>query len=201
MARRYKEARLLNHLKVAEAIEKLEISQPTLSAWESGRKAPSIVALEKMADLYGVTTDYLLGRADSATTVPDQPIPLQNLLVMNGKPVWSSRYGWLLVHASERRFLCSDGSTIPFSDVGDVFAVAPIFSDAAQPQRQPLSKSDLSRHNEVWIEPISPDSQLRNELRGWYHRHTSWFENECGNRFMFNTYGAKWLAFSFAFEA
>ena len=63
MARRYKEARLLNNMKVAEAIEKLKISQPTLSAWEGERKSPSIDALEHMANLYGVSTDYLLGRS------------------------------------------------------------------------------------------------------------------------------------------
>ena len=60
MTRRYKEARLLNNLKVVEAIEKLGISQPTLNAWEGERKTPSLDALENMADLYGVTTDYLL---------------------------------------------------------------------------------------------------------------------------------------------
>lgn len=200
MARRYKEARLLNHLKVAEAIEKLEISQPTLSAWEGERKSPSIDALEKMADLYGVTTDYLLGRTDSAAADPNQPVPPQNLLVMNGKPVWSAAYGWMLVHASERYLLCSDGSSIPFSDVGNVFTTVPVFTDAAVPNGHPISKSDLLHYDEVWIEPISPDEQLRNELRGWYRRHTCWYENECGNRFLINTYGVKWLAFDSMLE-
>lgn len=46
-------------MKTSEAIEKLEISQPTLSAWEGERKSPSIDALENMADLYNVTTDFL----------------------------------------------------------------------------------------------------------------------------------------------
>lgn len=50
---------------ILKAAERLGVSQPTLSAWEGERKAPSIESLENMADLYGVTTDFLLGRSDS----------------------------------------------------------------------------------------------------------------------------------------
>lgn len=62
MNRRFKEARLLNQMSVKEVIERLGISRPTLNAWESGRKSPSVDAVENLADLYGVTVDYLLGR-------------------------------------------------------------------------------------------------------------------------------------------
>ena len=62
--RQFKTARQINKLKVIEAAEKLGVSQPTLSAWEGERKSPSIDGLENMADLYGVTTDFLLGRSD-----------------------------------------------------------------------------------------------------------------------------------------
>ena len=62
MPRYFKKARQINNLKVIEAAEKLGISQPTLSAWEGERKSPSVEGLEKMSDLYGVTTDFLLGR-------------------------------------------------------------------------------------------------------------------------------------------
>lgn len=40
----------------------LEVSAPTVSEWENGKKSPSVLHLGKMADLYNVTTDYLLGR-------------------------------------------------------------------------------------------------------------------------------------------
>ena len=39
----------------------LGVSQPTLSSWESGRKSPTIDSILKMAALYKVSTDYLLG--------------------------------------------------------------------------------------------------------------------------------------------
>ena len=60
MARQFKLARQFKNLKAVEAAELLGVSQPTLSAWETGRKSPSVDSLEKMADLYGVTTDFLL---------------------------------------------------------------------------------------------------------------------------------------------
>ena len=68
MPKQFKTARQINKLKVIEAAEKLGVSQPTLSAWEGERKSPSMDSLENMADLYGVTTDFLLGRSDADST-------------------------------------------------------------------------------------------------------------------------------------
>lgn len=76
MPRQFKTARQINKLKVIEAAEKLGVSQPTLSAWEGERKSPSIDGLENMADLYGVTTDFLLGRSDTQAQDFKQPISL-----------------------------------------------------------------------------------------------------------------------------
>ena len=45
------------------AIE-LKVSPPTVSEWESGKKFPSGKRLTKLSELFGVTTDYLLGRTD-----------------------------------------------------------------------------------------------------------------------------------------
>lgn len=61
MSRQFKAARLNIKMTTAEACEKIGIAQPTLSAWENGKKTPSVEAIERMADLYGVSTDYLLG--------------------------------------------------------------------------------------------------------------------------------------------
>ena len=60
MAIQFREARKLNNLKLIEAADLLGVSQPILSAWEGGRKSPSLGSLEKMAELYGVSTDFLL---------------------------------------------------------------------------------------------------------------------------------------------
>ena len=54
------------------------ISQASLSDWKSGKvKQPSIDKLQKIADYFGVTVDYLLGN-DPSTTKED--IELQNYL-------------------------------------------------------------------------------------------------------------------------
>ena len=60
--RRLKQARQNINMRLTDAAQNLGVSQPTLSAWESERKSPSLDMLVKAAELYGVTTDYLLGR-------------------------------------------------------------------------------------------------------------------------------------------
>lgn len=196
MPRQFKTARQINKLKVIEAAEKLGVSQPTLSAWEGERKSPSIDSLENMAELYGVTADFLLGRSETQMQNPKQPIPLQALPAFHGRPVWSAAYGWMLVNAAERLMTFPDGHTMPFADIiGNLFSIAPPFSEVEPPAEPPLSHSEVRKQNEIWLEPISPDSDFRKELRGWYQVKERFVENEYGNRFYLNTYGSKWLAF------
>lgn len=109
MPKQFKTARQINKLKALEAAEKLGVSQPTLSAWEGERKAPSIESLENMANLYGVTTDFLLGRSDSYMLDSKQPISPHSLPAFHGRPVWSAAYGWLLVNAADRQMVLPDG--------------------------------------------------------------------------------------------
>lgn len=45
-----------------ELAEALHIGRSTLSGYETNRRAPDLEMLCKMADYFGVTTDYLLGR-------------------------------------------------------------------------------------------------------------------------------------------
>ena len=196
MPRQFKTARQNNKLKIIEAAKKLCISQPTLSAWEGGRKSPSIDKLENMANLYGVTTEFLLGRPGTQIQDPRQPIPLQSLPVFHGRPVWSAIYGWLLVNATDRLMTFPDGQIMPFADItGELFSMAPPFSEAVPPNELPLSYSEIKSQKKIWLEPISPDSDLRKELRGWYQVKNRFVENEYGNRFYLDTYSSKWLAF------
>ena len=50
----------------------LGVTQPTICDWESGRKVPSAKSTAKLADYFGVSTDYILGRED----VTDSEYPL-----------------------------------------------------------------------------------------------------------------------------
>ena len=61
------------------------------------------------------------------------------------------------------------------------------------------SHEDLSKHQNLWVKPISPDSFLQEELTGWYRVREFYVQNEYGTRFMFDTYGTKWLAFEMEF--
>ena len=47
-----------------ELAHRLGVSKQSVSNWESNTIQPSIELMEKIADLFGVTTDYLLGRED-----------------------------------------------------------------------------------------------------------------------------------------
>lgn len=153
-----------------------------------------------MAELYGVTTDFLLGREPLGHPNPTQPIPVELLPVFHGKPVWSKTYGWMLVNAAERKLVFPNGTFIPFLDAAELLLSPPPFSETDPPYTRPLSKSETSCREEIWLEPISSDSNLRNELRGWYQVKNRFVQNEYGNRFYLDTYGAKWLAFQSEIE-
>ena len=195
MKNKFRTARQLKKLKVIEAAELLGISQPTLSAWETGNKVPSVEGLKKMADLYGVTTDFLLGRSESGHYFDDMTVLNKKLLpVMHEKPVWSARHGWMLVDYA-KSCLTGCNTTVPFEQAAELFIIPPEFAENRIPNSEPLSRNELQYGLQIWVEPISADSELRGELRGRYRVKHHAIENECGNRFSLDSYGAKWLAF------
>lgn len=197
MKRRFREARKQNSLKLIEAAKLLGISQPTLSAWEAGRKSPSINHLEKMSELYGVSTDYLLGLTDELypNTSNNSILSEKQLSIMNGQPIYSEKYGWCLVHKSSNILILSTGEQLPLMAAGALYSLPYAFSHSPMPAEMPLPRSDVKRYSEVWVEPISSDPDLRMELRGWYKVKDRWVENEFGNRFYLDSYENKWIAF------
>jgi len=44
-----------------ELAQRLKVQQGTISQWEQGERSPSLMALRKIACLFGVTVSYLLG--------------------------------------------------------------------------------------------------------------------------------------------
>ena len=195
MSSRFREARKQNNLKLTEAAKLLGISQPTLSAWEAERKSPSIDGLENMAELYGVSTDYLLGLTEEIHQDPGRQLSEKQLTIMNGQPVWSPKHGWCLVHKANSVLILADGQQLPLAHAGELYPLPINFSQSPIPNESPLPRSKISHYTEVWVEQISADQDLRNELRGWYKVRDRWVENEFGNRFYLDTYGNKWLAF------
>ena len=196
MGTNFRSARKLKKMKVIEAAKLLGVSQPTLSAWESENKSPSIESLKKMADLYEVTTDYLLDRTGNIELVDDMgQLNKEMLLIMHGQPVWSAKYGWMLVDYA-KSCLIGCNITISFEQAEELFIAPSKFAESSIPNSEPLSRNELQYGLQIWVEPISVDSSLREELRGWYRVKHHAIENVCGNRFSLDSYGAKWLAFA-----
>lgn len=62
---RLKEIRRKSPYTQKQIAEILSISITAYQYYESGRSQPSIEGLIKLADLFGVTIDYLVGRSES----------------------------------------------------------------------------------------------------------------------------------------
>lgn len=64
LATRMKELRLASGLRQIDVAQALGIGIPTYCRYEYGQREPSPTTLVKMAKLYQVSTDYLLGLTD-----------------------------------------------------------------------------------------------------------------------------------------
>ena len=61
---RIKELRVLYKMNQIEFGKKLGVTKQCVSNWENNNIQPSVDMLVKIADIFSVTTDYLLGRDD-----------------------------------------------------------------------------------------------------------------------------------------
>lgn len=69
---RLKELRLKHGYYQKEVCEKLDIAQNTLSGYENGTRKPKQEILIKLAEFYGVTTDYLLGQENTIDNLEEE---------------------------------------------------------------------------------------------------------------------------------
>ena len=58
------------------------VAPSIVSRWESGLKSPSRESYAKLADLYGVTVDYLLGRSDEEMPVTSEGLSNDELKLL-----------------------------------------------------------------------------------------------------------------------
>jgi len=61
---RIKELRIKNDLTQEELGRRFLLNKSSVSRYERGQQVPEVDMLTKLADYFGVTTDYLLGRTD-----------------------------------------------------------------------------------------------------------------------------------------
>lgn len=198
-ARQYRLARKQKKITLTAAAKELNVSQPTLSAWEGERKNPSVDSLIRMSELYDVSVDFLLGLPAERYHRADllQPIPVEILPVFHETPVFSIYRGWAMVDAIEGVLHFADGASQSIANsAGTYYVLPPAHVIPGTITEKPLRRDELAAYDTVWVEPISTDSHLRIELRGWYHVQTRFVENEVGQRFYLDFYDAKWLAFA-----
>lgn len=74
--KRLRELRTSEHLTQTEFGAKFNLSKQTISGYENGDNTPSIETLQKFADFFKVSTDYLLGRTDDPTPHHDKTITI-----------------------------------------------------------------------------------------------------------------------------
>lgn len=67
----FKRLRLAAGLTQAELSQKLGISRSTIGMYETGSREPDFETLELIADFFNVDIDYLLGRTDKTTFIPE----------------------------------------------------------------------------------------------------------------------------------
>ena len=67
----------------------LNISQPAYQQFESGKKKMNLETMEKLADYFNVSTDYLLGQTDipNSTLEADIDTAIDNSVAYDGKPI------------------------------------------------------------------------------------------------------------------
>lgn len=197
MPYRFREARLQAGLTTVQLAQKMGLTQAAVSQWESGKKVPGIETISRLADLYGVTVDYLLGRDTGPANVVllTEVLDTSALPFLHGKPVWDSEHGWGIVNAIRQNVVFGEGHAVPFDDLHNLKVLPPAFTVGYHPYGTPVAHENLKDYTQLWIEPILPDSFSRDELRGWYKICAFYAENEYGVRFLFDTYGSKWLAF------
>lgn len=71
---RLKELRKEKGLKQQELADEINVSKSAIGMYELGKRLPPSDVLEKLADFFGVTSDYLLGRTNQKYFLHDETI-------------------------------------------------------------------------------------------------------------------------------
>lgn len=89
IGQRIRDLRKQKRMSQTELAKSAEVSQTTVTAWETGKAEPSSSAVAKLADIFNVTTDYLLGRPNKQETKKDD-VELSDddvIMTWRGKPL------------------------------------------------------------------------------------------------------------------
>ena len=74
--KRLRELRAKQHLTQQDLAKLLKVSPSTIGMYEQGRRDPDTSTVNFLADYFGVTTDYLLGRSSYRNPLPPEARPV-----------------------------------------------------------------------------------------------------------------------------
>ena len=66
LGEKLKALRIENHLRQDQVARLVNVEKSSISMYETGVRQPSYITLVRLADVFNVTTDYLLGRTNSS---------------------------------------------------------------------------------------------------------------------------------------
>lgn len=72
LSERLKSLRKSKKLTQKQLAEKINVTHVSISGYESGNRSPDTDTLQRLADFFGVSTDYILGRTDNPTLTPEE---------------------------------------------------------------------------------------------------------------------------------
>ncbi len=75
LSKRLIEERIRLNISKAEMAKRLNITRPAYLYYESGKTEPPIQKLAILAEIFGVSADYLLGKTDKRNTILSAPTP------------------------------------------------------------------------------------------------------------------------------
>ena len=78
LAERLRDLRRRNNITQAKFARAIGVAQQTVGGWEKNNSSPNYELLNKIANYFNVTTDYLLGREEKAP--PPLSLEQRNLL-------------------------------------------------------------------------------------------------------------------------
>jgi len=84
-----------------ELASKLNMSQSTIALYETGDRKPDPDTINKIADFFDVSTDYLLGRSDDPNPNKEEEVDIKKILEQKKKAHWDGRE----LTEEERRYL------------------------------------------------------------------------------------------------
>lgn len=90
IGQRIRDLRKQKKMSQSELAKIIGVTQTTITAWETGKAEPSSSAVANLADYFGVTTDYLLGRPEEKKEKDSNSVDLADmdaLLTYQGKQI------------------------------------------------------------------------------------------------------------------